>query len=81
MAIDRSTDLPQAWGITSEMMANPKPRIPLIEPGHIPDGLRKELEPFYSKSVEKWGTVPRFFQMLAHSPELLQRIPISVRGK
>jgi alkylhydroperoxidase family enzyme len=72
MAIDRTTDLPQAWGITSEMMANPKPRIPLIEPGHIPDDLRKELEPFYSKSVEKWGTVPRFFQMLAHSPVLVE---------
>jgi alkylhydroperoxidase family enzyme len=72
MAIDRSTDLPQAWGITSEMMANPQPRIPLIEPGHIPDDLRKELEPFYSKSVEKWGTVPRFFQMLAHSPVLVE---------
>jgi alkylhydroperoxidase family enzyme len=72
MAIDRSTDLPQAWGITTEMMANPKPRIPLIEPGHIPDDLRKELEPFYNKSVEKWGTVPRFFQMLAHSPVLVE---------
>jgi alkylhydroperoxidase family enzyme len=72
MAIDRSTDLPKAWGITSEMMANPKPRIPLIEPGHIPDDLRKELEPFYNKSVEKWGTVPRFFQMLAHSPVLVE---------
>lgn len=72
MTIDRKTDLPEAWGITREMMAYPKPRIPLIEPGHIPEELRKELEPFYSKSVEKWGTVPRFFQMLAHSPALVE---------
>ena len=72
MAVDRTTDLPQAWGITTEMMANPKPRIPLIEPGQIPEDLRKELEPFYNKSVEKWGTVPRFFQMLAHSPVLVE---------
>ncbi len=72
MTIDRSTDLPEAWGITREMMARPKPRIPLIEPGHIPEELRKELEPFYNKSVEKWGTVPRFFQMLAHSPVLVE---------
>jgi alkylhydroperoxidase family enzyme len=54
------------------MMANPKPRIPLVEPGHIPDDLREELEPIYNKSVEKWGTVPRFFQMLAHSPVLVE---------
>ncbi len=72
MTINRKTDLPEAWGITREMMAQPKPRIPLIEPGHIPEELRKELEPFYNRSVEKWGTVPRFFQMLAHSPALVE---------
>lgn len=72
MTIDRKTDLPEAWGITQDMMAHPKPRIPLIEPGHVPDELREELEPFYNKSVEKWGTVPRFFQMLAHSPALVE---------
>ena len=72
MTIDRKTDLPEAWGITREMMAKPEPRIPLIEPGHIPDELRSELEPFYTKSVEKWGTVPRYFQMLAHSPALVE---------
>ena len=72
MPVDRSTDLPEAWGITRDMMANPKPRIPLVEPGHIPDDLREELEPIYNKSVEKWGTVPRFFQMLAHSPVLVE---------
>ena len=72
MTIDRSTDLPKAWGITREIMAHPTPRIPLIEPGQIPEELRKELEPFYNKSVEKWGTVPRFFQMLAHSPALVE---------
>jgi len=40
MTIDRSTDLPKAWGITREMMAHPKPRIPLIEPGQIPEEFR-----------------------------------------
>jgi alkylhydroperoxidase family enzyme len=72
MTIDRKTDLPETWGITRDMMAHPKPRIPLIEPDHIPEELREELDPFYNKSVEKWGTVPRFFQMLAHSPALVE---------
>ena len=36
MAIDRTTSLPEAWGITLEMMENPSPRVPFVEPGHLP---------------------------------------------
>ena len=68
MTVDRKTSLPEAWKITSEMMTNPQSRIPYIEPGNIPGELRAELEPIYAWSISSWGRVPRFYQMLAHSP-------------
>ena len=72
MTVDRTTSLPEAWKITPEMMANPQSRIPYIEPGNIPDALRAELEPIYARSISSWGRVPRFYQMLAHSPALIE---------
>jgi alkylhydroperoxidase family enzyme len=72
MAIDRTTSLPEAWGITLEMMENPSPRVPFVEPGDLPNEVRKELEPHYRKSLDKWGSVPRYFQMLGHSPVIVE---------
>ncbi|MFH1091274.1 MAG: hypothetical protein V1742_06865 [Pseudomonadota bacterium] len=72
MAIDRKTSLPKSWGITLEMMENPQCRIPFIEPGNIPEELREELTPLYQNILDKWGTVPRFVQMLAHSPVTIE---------
>jgi alkylhydroperoxidase family enzyme len=72
MTVDRKTSLPEAWKITSEMMTNPQSRIPYIEPGNIPGELRAELEPIYAWSISSWGKVPRFYQMLAHSPGLIE---------
>lgn len=72
MAIDRTTSLPEAWGITLEMMENPSPRVPFVEPGHLPPDIRADLEPHYRKSLDKWGSVPRFFQMLGHSPVIVE---------
>lgn len=68
MAIDRKTSLPESWGITMEMMENPHCRIPFIEPGEIPEEISEELSPVYQNLMDKWGTVPRFAKMLAHSP-------------
>jgi alkylhydroperoxidase family enzyme len=72
MAIDRTTSLPEAWGITLKMMENPSPRVPFVEPGHLPPDIRADLEPHYRKSLDKWGSVPRFFQMLGHSPVIVE---------
>jgi alkylhydroperoxidase family enzyme len=72
MAIDRTTSPPEAWGITLEMMENPSPRVPFVEPGHLPPDIRADLEPHYRKSLDKWGSVPRFFQMLGHSPVIVE---------
>ncbi len=72
MAIDRTTSLPEEWGITLEMMENPRPRIPFVEPGNIPKEIRDQLEPHYQISLDKWGSVPRFFQMLGHSPVIVE---------
>jgi len=72
MAIDRTTSPPEAWGITLEMMENPSPRVPFVEPGHLLPDIRADLEPHYRKSLDKWGSVPRFFQMLGHSPVIVE---------
>ena len=72
MAIDRTTSLPESWGITLEMMENPSPRVPFVEPDDIPEDVRAALEPHYRKSLDKWGSVPRFFQMLGHSPVIVE---------
>jgi len=72
MAIDRTTSLPEEWGITLEMMENPEPRVPFVEPGNIPEEIRNQLEPHYQISLDKWGSVPRFFQMLGHSPVIVE---------
>jgi alkylhydroperoxidase family enzyme len=72
MAIDRTTSLPEEWGITLEMMENPATRVPFVEPGNIPPDLRDRLEPHYRRSLDKWGSVPRYFQMLGHSPVIVE---------
>ncbi len=72
MAIDRATSLPEGWGITLEMMENPSPRVPFVEPVNIPEEIQDALEPYYRRSLEKWGSVPRYFQMLGHSPVIVE---------
>lgn len=72
MAIDRNTSLPEDWGITVEMMENPQCRIPFIEPDKIPEEIEEELGPIYQNALDKWGIVPRFFQMLAYSPVIIE---------
>ena len=72
MAIDRTTSLPEEWGITLEMMENPEPRVPLVQPDSIPEEIRNQLQPHYQISLNKWGSVPRFFQMLGHSPVIVE---------
>ena len=67
MTVDRNTSMPAAWKVTRDMMQHPQSRIPYIEPGNIPDELKAELEPIYAKSMASWGSVPRYYQMLAHS--------------
>jgi hypothetical protein len=72
MPIDHNTSLTPEMGITEEMMAKPEPRVPLIDPEHIPEALRAELEPAYRWSREIWGTVPRYLQMLGHAPAAVE---------
>jgi len=72
VAIDRKTGLPESWGITVELMENPQCRIPFIEPDAIPENLKEELGPIYDDALNKWGTIPRFFKMLAYSPVLIE---------
>ena len=72
MAIDRETSLPEEWGITEEMMQNPSIRVPLVTPDAIPAEIRDALEPHYRRSLQKWGSVPRYFQMLGHSPVIVE---------
>jgi alkylhydroperoxidase family enzyme len=67
MSFDRKTSLPESWGITIEMMDQPRCRIPFVDPDNIPEDLRKELAPLYERSRLNLGTVPRFLQMLGHS--------------
>jgi len=72
MAINRKTSLPESWGITVEMMENPQCRIPFIEPGNIPEELQEELNPVYENLLDTWGAVPRYSQMLFHSPVIIK---------
>jgi len=68
MSVDEATSLTPEMGITEEMMACPMPRVPLIDPEHIPDGLQEELGPAYAWAKNMWGTVPRYLRMLGHAP-------------
>lgn len=72
MAIDKNLSLPEDWGITLEMLENPAPRVPFIEPEAMPEDIREDLEPIYQNSLDTFGTVPQFFKMLAHSPILVK---------
>jgi alkylhydroperoxidase family enzyme len=72
MSFDRKTSLPESWGITLEMMEGPRCRIPFVDPDRIPEDLQKELAPLYERTRQKLGTVPRFVQMLGHSPALVE---------
>jgi alkylhydroperoxidase family enzyme len=72
MAIDRTTSLPAEWGITLEMMENPATRVPFVEPENVPEEIREALDPHYRRSLDKWGSVPRYFQMLGHSPVIVE---------
>ena len=68
MSINQITGLTADMGITEEMMACPLPRVPLIDPEHIPEELQGELEPAYDWATTMWGTVPRYLRMLGHAP-------------
>ena len=68
MPVDKATSLTPEMGITEEMMACPLPRVPLIDPENIPDGLQEELDPAYTWAKNMWGTVPRYLRMLGHAP-------------
>ena len=72
MTIDRTTSLPEEWGITLETMENPTTRVPFVEPDNIPQDIYEALEPHYRRSLDKWGSVPRYFQMLGHSPVIVE---------
>jgi len=72
MAVDETTGLTPGMGVTGEMMACPTPRVPFIAPESIPEDLREEVAPLYDWSRRMWGTVPRFFQMLAHAPAAVE---------
>lgn len=72
MSFDRWTSLPKSWGITLEMMADPRCRIPFVDPDNIPEDLKGPLDPLYAQSRENLGTVPRFVQMLGHSPVFVE---------
>jgi len=50
MGFDRKTSLPESWGITLEMMENPRCRIPFVDPDHIPGDLQKEPAPLHERS-------------------------------
>lgn len=64
MPINWTTGLDAAAGVSEELMACPLPRVPLIEPGSEPDELRE----LYAQTVQMWGTVPRYLQLMAHVP-------------
>jgi hypothetical protein len=68
MSFDRKTSLPGSWNISIEMMEKHSCRIALVEPEHIPEKLARELTPLYQQAQQKMGMVPRFIQMLGHSP-------------
>ena len=68
MSVDHSTGLAADMGITDEMMAQPDPRVPLIDPENVPEELQAELVPAFEWSKKMWGSVPRFFRMLGHAP-------------
>ena len=72
MAVNERTGLAPGMGVTEEMMACPVPRVPFVPPGDIPADIREELAPSYEWSLGMWGTVPRYFQMLAHAPVAVQ---------
>lgn len=72
MGFDRKTSLPVAWDITIEMMEKPGCRIPLVDPEHIPEMLKRELTPLYQFTQQKTGSIPRFVQMLGHSPAFVE---------
>ncbi len=72
MSVDHSTGLATDMGITDEMMAQPDPRVPLIDPENIPEELQAELAPAFEWSKQMWGAVPRFFRMLAHAPAAVE---------
>jgi len=72
MAIDRETSVPEEWGVTIEEMEEGSCRIPFVKPEEVPEELRDELTPHYENSLENWGSVPRFLQMLGHSPPAVE---------
>ena len=72
MSFNRKTSLPESWDITIEMMEKHGCRIPLVDPEHIPEKLARELTPLYQHAQLKMGRVPRFIQMLGHSPALIE---------
>lgn len=72
MTIDETTGLTPDMGVTDEMMACPMPRVPLIDPDHIPEDLESELGPAYEWATRMWGNVPRYLRMLGHAPAAVE---------
>lgn len=64
MPIDWETGLEAGTDIDDEAMACALPRVPLITPGTEPE----ELRTLYEQSIEMWGNVPRYLQLMAHVP-------------
>ena len=73
MPVNEATGLTPEMGITDEMMARPKPRVPLLAAaGDFPPGARDELQRLYHRALRLWGAWPRYFQMLAHAPAAVE---------
>ncbi len=72
MSMDEATSLPDSLGVTDEMMACPLPRLPFVVPDAIPAELKDELVPLYEWSMQMWGAVPRFLQLLGNSPPTVE---------
>lgn len=53
-------------------MADTEPRVPYLDPCALPEELQEELQPYFQRSLDKWGTVPRFLRMLGHCPTLVE---------
>ena len=72
MSIDRTTSLPVEWEVTVEAMAETQPRVPYLDPLALPEEIQEELQPYFQRSLDNWGAVPRFLRMLGHCPPLVE---------
>lgn len=68
MGIDKESGLTTDMGITNEMMACPVPRLPFANSENVPDEDKDEVRGLHEWAMKMWGAVPRFIQLLSHSP-------------